>query len=207
MENKSSDLVDKNVYNYIKKDPLDNLIRKARNFQLFEFSEFSHGNLSKIPKLQTAILTCIDCRILVEKLFKLEIGEAVVIRTAGNIIDSSILKNLIISIYGLSVNKIILLGHLDCGMTINEKEFKKIINNIYVKTGLSIEKFNEKLHNTISFREFIGGFNDPIQNIQLQLKRLYLMQQSKVIPDNVMIQGYLYNEKDGSIKHVEFEFK
>jgi len=197
---------DNDINCYIKDDDLTNLIRRARDFHLFEFSSYSHGNLSKIPKLQTAILTCIDCRILIEKLFKLEIGEAIIIRTAGNIVDLSVMRNLIISIYQLSVDKIILLGHKDCGMKLTESDFKKMEMNIYIKTGLSIEKFNEKLHGSSTFRSFIGSFKDPVQNIQLQLKKIHLMKESKVIPENVIILGYIYDEKEGTIEEIKFEY-
>ena len=78
-------------------------------------------------------------------------------------------------------------------------------SNIYVKTGLPIDKFNKKLHGPTDFRTFIGKITDPVQNLQLQLKKLYLMKESKIIPENVIISCYLYDEKEGKIEPIKFE--
>ncbi|MHA1799271.1 MAG: carbonic anhydrase [Candidatus Helarchaeota archaeon] len=185
-------------------DKITELLRRTRDFQLYEFSEFSHGNISKIPKLQTAIITCIDCRILIEKIFRLEIGEAVIIRTAGNIITSSVMRDLIVAIYSLSVNKIILIGHLDCGMKMTDADYKKLEMNIYVKTGLHINEFTKKLHKDLTFRAFLGGFRNPLENMRYQLKKLKLMKESSVIPENVIIEAFIYNEKKGLLEDFQF---
>ena len=202
MKQSSPFSADDDINNYIKDDDLNKLIRRARDYQLFGFSSFSHGNLSDIPKLQTVIISCIDCRLLIEKLFNLEVGEVLIIRTAGTIIDISVIRSLIISIYKLGVDKIVLLGHKDC--TITDSDLRKMESNIYVKTGMPIEKFTEKIHNSSDFRTFIRSIKDPIQNLQLQLKKLYLMKESGVIPDNVIITCYLYDEKEGKIDQIKF---
>ena len=84
--------------------------RKATDSAIF-------ANLSKNgqhPSL--AILTCSDSRVVPEKIFNLSIGDAFVVRVAGNTAsDPQVLGSLEYSVTHLHVRDLVVLGHTGCG--------------------------------------------------------------------------------------------
>ena len=64
-----------------------------------------------------AILTCSDARVDPSKVFSLSIGDAFVVRTAGNTVcDPSVIGSLEYAVKCLSVKAVVVLGHSDCGI-------------------------------------------------------------------------------------------
>lgn len=63
-----------------------------------------------------AILTCSDARVDPVKVFNLSLGDAFVVRTAGNTVtDPTVLGSLEYAVECLEVKAIVVLGHSDCG--------------------------------------------------------------------------------------------
>jgi carbonic anhydrase len=83
--------------------------RKATDQTLF-------ANLSKGQHPSFAILSCSDSRVVPEKLFNLSLGDAFVVRVAGNsAADSSVLGSLEYAVEHLHVRELVVLGHTGCG--------------------------------------------------------------------------------------------
>jgi carbonic anhydrase len=61
------------------------------------------------------IFGCSDSRLAAEIIFDLGLGDAFVVRTAGHVIDNTVLGSLEYSIEYLSVPLIVILGHDSCG--------------------------------------------------------------------------------------------
>ena len=74
--------------------------------------------------MDTIIITCMDSRVPVEKIFGLNPGEALVIRNAGNVITEDVLRSVLAGILEIHTKYIIVLGHTRCGMAIKDKEEK-----------------------------------------------------------------------------------
>ena len=49
---------------------------------------FDRGELKAPPREKLAVLTCMDCRIAVEELFGLEVGDVAVVRNAGAVVEA-----------------------------------------------------------------------------------------------------------------------
>ena len=63
-----------------------------------------------------AILSCSDCRVDPEKIFNLSIGDAYVVRIAGNSAsDSAVCGSLEYAVGKLNVKALLVLGHTGCG--------------------------------------------------------------------------------------------
>ena len=63
-----------------------------------------------------AILTCSDSRVSPEKVFSLSLGDAFVVRVAGNSAsDPAVLGSLEYAVAHLGVKAIVVVGHTDCG--------------------------------------------------------------------------------------------
>ena len=63
-----------------------------------------------------AILSCSDCRVIPEKVFNLSIGDAFVVRIAGNSAsEPAVMGSLEYAVRTLHIRTILVLGHTDCG--------------------------------------------------------------------------------------------
>ena len=87
----------------------------------------------------------------------------------------------------------------------NESRFKQVCANIYVKSGLRIEDFKKKIGISSKLRDFLRVTPNVKENMNRQLKALHLMQASGVIPENVEIRGYMYDEKKGIIEECMYQ--
>ena len=67
------------------------------------------------------IFGCADSRLAAEIIFDLGLGDAFVVRTAGQVIDDAVLGSLEYSISVLGVPLIVVLGHDSCGAVIATK--------------------------------------------------------------------------------------
>ncbi len=63
----------------------------------------------------TAVLSCIDSRVIVEALFDVGLGEAFVARTAGNVVDDDVIGGFEFATELAGARLIVVLGHSECG--------------------------------------------------------------------------------------------
>lgn len=68
------------------------------------------------PKLKLAILTCMDSRIDVFKVFGLRLGDAHIIRNAGGRVTDDMLRSLALSSGTLGIDTVVVMQHTLCGL-------------------------------------------------------------------------------------------
>ena len=66
----------------------------------------------KIPKYPVLILTCMDSRIDIHRIFQLNPGDVFVLRNGGNQYSEDMVRSLLIAIYEYDVQYIIILGYI-----------------------------------------------------------------------------------------------
>ena len=69
------------------------------------------------PALRLAVVACMDSRLALFPALGLSIGDAHLIRTAGALATSEVLRSLAISQRKLGTREIAVIGHTDCGMS------------------------------------------------------------------------------------------
>jgi carbonic anhydrase len=146
--------------------------------------------IDKLPRYPILILTCMDPRIDVHRIFQLDPGDVFVLRNAGNLCSQDSLRSILLAIYQYDIKYIIVLGHLDCGMTkINLLELKKRVSyvNIPYKSKNTLDLFTE-------VKEFFKPFSDELKNIGQQIETLQKLQEQK---KDVKILGMLYDVETG----------
>lgn len=77
---------------------------------------FDRGHLKAPPRERLAVLTCMDCRISVEELFGLEIGDVAVVRNAGAVASEDAIRSLLVTRHVLGTQEIIVMAHTGCGL-------------------------------------------------------------------------------------------
>ena len=145
---------------------------------------------SKLPRYPLLILTCMDPRIDIHRIFQLNPGDVFVLRNAGNLCTQDSLRSILLAIYQYEIKHIIVLGHLDCGMTkINLLELKKKVPHEHIpyKSEISTDLFLET-------KEFFKPFIDELINIKVQMETLSKLQVHK---PELQILGMLYDIETG----------
>ena len=169
---------------------IDKLIEgnKQYKWKLMDKKETVELN-RKSPKYPVLILTCMDSRIDVHRIFQLNSGDVIVLRNAGNQFSEDIFRSILIAIYEYDVKYVIVLGHLDCGL--------KNVNLDELKHDIPVELLRELGKKSVDLRfslqRFFRIISDEIININIQVDRF----KTNLVSKNVKIIGMLYDPASG----------
>ena len=142
-----------------------------------------HAGKSARPSAGVAIVCCMDSRIDIFGLFKLELGEAHVIRNAGGIVTNDVLRSLTLSQRLLGTTEIILVHHTECGLDgIDDAAFEA---TLVAETG-------QQPHWKA------GGFADVSQDVQVSMARI---QADPFIPSKI-VRGFVFDVADGRLHEI-----
>ncbi|MBY9020595.1 MAG: hypothetical protein KGD67_06035 [Candidatus Lokiarchaeota archaeon] len=145
---------------------------------------------NKIPKYPVLILTCMDPRIDVYRIFQLKPGDIFVLRNAGNVYTEDILRSALVAIHEYDIQSIVVLGHLDCGM--KKSNLHKLKNKL---TDYSIKRIGRSgLNFYLELQKFLKTFTDEIMNIENQIQKF---RNSREIPTYIKITRMLYDPNTG----------
>lgn len=147
-----------------------------------------HGDLhlSIKPKTKVAIVTCMDSRLHVAPALGLALGDAHILRNAGGRVTEDMIRSLVISQQQMGTREIVVLHHTDCGaQTFENGPFKE-----YLKKELGVD---------VSDKDFL-----PFQDIDESVREdMRLLQESPLIPDDVVISGAVYDVDTGRMTVVK----
>jgi len=137
------------------------------------------------PKTKVAIVTCMDSRLHVAPALGLALGDAHILRNAGGRVTEDMLRSLVISQQQLGTREIVVLHHTDCGaQTFQNKDFQE-----HLKRELGVD---------VSDQDFLP-FQDIDESVREDMK---LLQESPLIPDDVVISGAVYDVDTGSMRQI-----
>ena len=142
------------------------------------------------PRKRMAIITCTDTRLNPIRIFHINIGDAAILRNAGNIITDDVIQSLTTAI-GNGVNEIFILGHIDCSQT-------KLIPSDLSRTLQGIGGTFD-IAAVLTALESVDRFSDEESNVQTQVTKL---RSSPIIPSNIPIHGLLFDIVNGTVKVV-----
>ena len=146
-----------------------------------------HGDLhlSIKPKTKVSIVTCMDSRLHVAPALGLALGDAHILRNAGGRVTEDMIRSLVISQQQMGTREIVVLHHTDCGaQTFQNKDFQE-----HLKRELGVD---------VSDQDFL-----PFQDIDESVREdMRLLQESPLIPDDVVISGAVYDVDTGSMRQI-----
>ena len=190
--NNSIDILDEQISKDQFKEFLENRNRK--------WIEKKDGSSLINGSFRAVVLGCIDSRVPIEKIFQAKPGELLVLKNAGNIITSDVLRSVLVAIYELNAKFIVIMGHTDCGMAIldNEKE----IGHLKEKLGDNLLKTLQKLENKDPL-DWFGFFNQGKWNENAKEQTQFIQ---KFLDENILkeyqpeIITALYNIESGKVE-------
>lgn len=137
------------------------------------------------PKTKVAIVTCMDSRLHVAQALGLALGDAHILRNAGGRVTDDMIRSLVISQQQLGTREIVVLHHTDCGaQTFTNPEFH--------------EQLQRDLGVDVSDKDFLP-FTDIEESVREDMQKL---KESPLIPDDVVINGAVYDVDTGKISPV-----
>ena len=94
-------------------------------------------DLDAPPRRRLAVLTCMDARIDLDALLDLHLGDAHVVRNAGAIATTDVIRTLVASQRLLGTEEIVVIQHTDCG--IHRMDPAAFASGIAEETGIEID--------------------------------------------------------------------
>lgn len=146
------------------------LANNARFLQEQTLSPIGHA-----PRKHTALITCMDCRLVTmfEEALGLQRGEVLELRTAGATISepdrpqaaNDLIRSLAGGIYLLGVRKVLVIGHTECGLGhVNSTALTASMQALGVDPQKLIQQ--EGLGDINGLMRWLGAFQDVHVNVK-----------------------------------------
>lgn len=146
-----------------------------------------HGtaHLPLKPKTRVAIVTCMDSRLHVAQALGLALGDAHILRNAGGRVTEDMIRSLVISQQQMGTREIVVLHHTDCwAQTFTNEGFAR-----QLRDSLGVE---------VGDRDFL-----PFTDVEASVREdMAILRQSPLIPDDVVINGAVYDVDTGRMTPV-----
>lgn len=165
--------------------------------------EFTHPGafppLSKSPRRQLAIFTCMDTRLVdfLEPAMGLQRGDAKIIKNAGNTIvdpyQGGVIRSLVVAIYELGVEEVIVIGHEDCGMASVDGDS---LRSKMLERGVTGQEIDQLIPD---MAQWVGAFSHPRENLE---RVVQVLRENPLLPKDVPVHGLLFCPNDGHLELV-----
>lgn len=159
--------------------------------------------LSKKPRRQIALITCMDTRLVgfLEEALGIQRGDAVIIKlagaAAGNCLDAA-LRSLMLAIYELDVKEIIVVGHHDCGAL--QTSPHRLKNSMRLQ-GIELNRIDQ-------FEQSILSWLDGLAEVESEvIKLVSALRQNPLIPLTVKIHGLLMDPVRGEVTLLHSDYR
>jgi len=189
--------------------PVDELYSNAKKWA--EKGEWKKQKDLAIKKA-VAIVTCMDCRVLPDRIFGLELGDAEYIRNAGGRVTDDIIRSLLIAQELLHTKEIVLMHHTDCGAQYATRKHDQFLETVQKKLRIP-GPVRSLLYGLLAVVKAITGvdlshYNAlPIGTSMKDLENSVVedvekLEKSPLIAKNIPIYGVIYHTESGEVKEV-----
>jgi carbonic anhydrase len=162
---------------------IDDLIGNNRR----SVEQHGYHVLATEPKLQLAILTCMDSRINLFADLGLNTGEAHLVRNAGGIASEDAIRSLLLSQWLLGTRSIMVIHHTRCGLETFDEQVLK-------------EEIAAELRVKPPFR--LGAYKDVEEDTRATVRAL---RESPFLSDSE-IRGFVLDVDDGALREVSVPY-
>lgn len=142
------------------------------------------GQRAVIPSKHLAIVTCMDSRINMFRIFGLESGQAHILRNAGGLVTEDTLRSLVLSQRLLQTREIILMHHTNCGLHDADERALRAAISAEVGTAPPYQ---------------FGAFHDIDQSVRTSISRV---REHPFLPHRDNVRGFIYQVENGHLREV-----
>ena len=172
------------------------------NCEFVETEKYKAFETSKFPKMKTAIVTCMDTRLveLLPAALGIKNGDVKMIKNAGGTVDEpfgSTMRSLLIAIYELGVENVMIIGHTTCGVEgMNAEE----IMNVMRERGIEKETFRMISNCGIDLESWLTGFSDLKKAVK---KSVDMVRNHPLITPDITVRGYIMDTATGKLQPLD----
>ncbi|MDY0395930.1 beta-class carbonic anhydrase [Virgibacillus halophilus] len=175
---------------------LDDIL--AFNQKFVENEEYKPFETNNIPNKKMVILTCMDTRLqeLLPKAMNIHNGDVKMLRNAGAIIPDpfdSIMRGILVAIYELQAEKVLIIGHRDCGMS--HMDTDRFIQTMKDK-GVKEETIQSLEHAGIHLHDAFLGFDDVEKAVSHSVS---IVRNHPLLPSYVTVDGLVIDPNTGKL--------
>lgn len=152
----------------------------------------------KFPNLRTAIVTCMDARLirLLPEALGLANGDVNIIKNASGTISNpfdSAMRSLLIAVYQLGVRRIMIVGHTGCGVQgMSGSEMTALMR----KRGIDSSRLETMSRCGIDVEKWLTGFEDSAKAVR---DTVDLVSHHPLMPDDVTVGGFIIDSHTGQL--------
>ncbi len=152
------------------------------------------------PQPWTLVVTCADCRVPPEVVFDQQLGEIVVIRTPGHVLDDTLLSGVEVMVERYNIPLVVIMGHTHCAAVeaaVDDDPHGYAMAMIDVIVP-SVRRARLSAHGDIrdvTTRLHVGRMTDVIAKRQMVAKRLRLK--------SIQLVGLYYSVETGLVEQLE----
>lgn len=175
---------------------------KKHNKEFVEAEAYRKYEASKFPARKTAIVTCMDTRLvlMLEDALGIGTGDVKMIKNAGGLVTDpygDTMRSLLVAIYELGVDNVMIIAHTACGVEgMNGAHF---IDDM-VKRGISREEIEKIKASGIDLEKWLTGFCDTAEAVRESVE---LVRRHPLIPEGVTVSGYIIDTKTGKLNPID----
>jgi carbonic anhydrase len=142
------------------------------------------GPRAVIPSKHVAIVTCMDSRIDMFRIFGLDSGQAHILRNAGGLVTDDMLRSLVLSQRLLQTREIVLMHHTNCGL--------HGADEAGLRAAIAADTGAEPPY-------AFGAFSDVDEAVRRAIRRVV---QHPFLPHRDRVRGFIYEVETGRVREV-----
>lgn len=168
------------------------------NRDFVERGEYKKYVTSKYPDKKTAIVTCMDTRLveLLPKALGIKNGDVKMIKNAGGMITDpwdSTMRSLLVGVYELGVEEIMIIGHTECGVQgMNADQMLKEMRH----RGISDSTIDMVKRCGVDLQKWLSGFQETAQAVRDSVN---LVKNHPLLPEDIKVEGFIMDSTTGEI--------
>ncbi|HWJ03210.1 MAG TPA: carbonic anhydrase [Verrucomicrobiae bacterium] len=173
---------------------LRDILEANRDFVQKWEGEVTDRESNKLPAKRLAIFSCMDTRLvdMLEPALGLSRGEAKVIKNAGTVVTEDVVRSLAVASYLLSVEEIMVIAHLDCGMATPDAD--------KMRAAMLSRGVQEEYLDSLDLAKWLKGFGtDYYQHVRDVVDELLA---SPLLPKDIPYHGLLFCPDTGHLELV-----
>lgn len=173
---------------------------KKHNREFVESGEYKKYQAEKYPRKKTAIVSCMDTRLveLLPAALGIKNGDVKLIKTAGGLVtdpfDSS-MRSILIGIYELGVENVMIIAHTGCG--VHGMEAEEMVS-LMKKRGITDDAVKE-VEKLVDLKKWLTGFNDTENAVAESVK---LVKNHPLMPKGITVTGHVIDTATGELKDI-----
>lgn len=175
---------------------------KRHNEAFVASKEYEKFGASKFPKKKTAIVTCMDTRLVefAETALGIRQGDVKMIKNAGGLITDPYgdsMRSVLVAVYELGVENVMIIAHTGCG--VEGMDGRHFIQDME-KRGISADTIKSIESTGFDLERWLTGFCNTDDAVRESVE---LVRNHPLLPEGIGVRGFVIDTLTGELREIE----